>query len=553
MASLTTASLLLLLATTVISVWSAVTFAAKNAAITERNQAITAQNEKITQQYQEITKQNEEIKIESDKARRQEILASERANMAMTAYQTLITEVQLTIADTPQTQQLKMALLKAAADGMDRMSGEMAKTTAADPTLAAALMKMADELHALGQSEQSVALYRRVYDLVKPRPEIMEGSDASRFNVARALWNLAIMDEELQRDMQAHRKHNAEALSILQDIYDRPSSGEGSRPKWLAEYGLAEGHQRMGVSLMRLGQSAQAVKHYLRALELRQDVFQRLQTEAGLTNLPPHQKAELQQAVATSQLALGEALARSQSFSEARSCFEKAIRIRESVFQADANDITAKQFMGRAAGMWADFLLHAGEPEEAMRQIELSCRLAEESAAADPANADYQRDLAVACYRRGVVAQARGDASASDSFGKCREIRQRLSELSQRNEKLKRELMLALAHTNEIPAAVGLARDFRRLEKLDNEVLIDIARCLAQCSLRTDSEEEVRIYQEEAIEAISSAVDNSFQDALLLEHQADLQPLRDLTSFRQLLTRLRTQPSPSAEGSRGVD
>ena len=145
--------------------------------------------------------------------------------MAMNAYQTLITEVQNTIADTPQTQDLKMALLKAAADGMDHLSEEMGKTTEADPTLAAALMNMANELRRTGQSEQAVKLYRRVYDLVKPRPEIMGGIDASRFNVAKALWNLAIMDEELQRDMDASRQHNADALSILQDIYDRPCPG----------------------------------------------------------------------------------------------------------------------------------------------------------------------------------------------------------------------------------------------------------------------------------------------------------------------------------------
>ena len=128
--------------------------------------------------------------------------------------------------------------------------------------------------------------------------------------------------------------------------------------------------------------------------------------------------------------------------------------------------------------------------DDALQQNELSCRLAEEVAAADAENTEYQRDLSVALYRRGVLLQARGDASAGDWFEKCREIRQRLVDLSEANEKRRRELMLVLAHTDKFAEAARLASEFRQMEKLDNEVLIDIARSLSQCSSVTTSDEE---------------------------------------------------------------
>ena len=92
-------------------------------------------------------------------------------------------------------------------------------------------------------------------------------------------------------------------MSILQDIYDRPSSGEGQLPKWMAEYLLAEGHQRVACLLMRLGDSAAALRGLRKALELRQAICDRLETDPDLSNLPAEQKPEIQQSVATSHLA----------------------------------------------------------------------------------------------------------------------------------------------------------------------------------------------------------------------------------------------------------
>ena len=92
--------------------------------------------------------------------------------------------------------------------------------------------------------------------------------------------------------------------------------------------------------------------------------------------------------------------------------------------------------------------------------------------------------------------------------------------------------------------AARLAREFRQMEKADNEVLIDIARCLAQCSLAAASDEEKRIFREEAIEALKTAVDNGFRDRLVLEQEADLKPLHGEASFQQLLGQLPVGPAP---------
>jgi hypothetical protein len=203
--------------------------------------------------------------------------------------------------------------------------------------------------------------------------------------------------------------------------------------------------------------------------------------------------------------------------------------------------------MGRAAGMWGEFLLHVGKTDEAVQQIATSCQLAEEVAAADPENAEYQRDLGVALYRQGVVLQVRGDSSAADSFEKCRVIRQRLVDLSQASEKRRRELMLVLAHTDKFAEAARLAHEFRQMEKLDNEVLLDIARGLSQCSLAATADDQRQAFREEAIEALQAAVASGYRDYALLAQDAVLQPLQEDNAFRQLLAPSKSGSSPAAK------
>ncbi len=526
-ASLTTASVLLLLAITSISIWAAYSLSVKNSAIESQNRQIKEQNAAIT---------------------REKEVADQRAEMAMGAYQTLITEVQNTIADTPQTEQLKINLMRAVADGMERLSNEMGEETPADPTLAAALMKMANELHRLGQSDQALRLHQRVYDLVRPRPAFKNGSDASRFNVARALWNLAVMDEELQRDMQASLAHNVDALSVLQDIQDHPNSGvDGELAPWLTAYLVAEAQLRVGVSLMRLGNSAEATQHYLRALELRQGLLDRLDSDPDMSKLPPRQKTEIRQSVATAHLAVGETLARLGHFAEASTHFQDAVRIRESVYQAQRDDVTAQQYMGRAAGMWGEFLTRNGKLAEARERYALSCQLAEQVAEANKQNTEYQRDLGVALYRRGVLLQMCQDPAAAEVFQRCRAIRQELVDVSSANEKFRRELMLVLAHTDQFAEAAQLAREFRQMESPDNEVLIDVARALSQCSRHPEAADDATDYHDQALAALEAAVQGGYSDRLLLEQEPDLQPLRDDKKFRQLVSRLQ-QTDGSAAG-----
>jgi tetratricopeptide (TPR) repeat protein len=287
-----------------------------------------------------------------------------------------------------------------------------------------------------------------------------------------------------------------------------------------------------------MGNSAQALTHYQAALQIRQSLAERLNSDVDLSKLPPANQREIQQSVATSELAVGEALSRFRSHAEAAPCFESAVQSLRTDFDSNPDEITTKRLLGNAAGMCADLHVRCGDLEIATQDIALSYQLLQEVVAADPDISRYQRELGVACLRRGVVLQVAEAPSAADWFKQCCEIRHRLAEVSKNNEKLQRELMVAMAHTDESEKAAAMARNFANAEDADNEVLMDVARSLAQCALRADSAQEAKQLCNDAVLALQRAVHHGFRDLLLLQYDPELKPLHAADSFQQLLAEM---------------
>jgi hypothetical protein len=238
-------------------------------------------------------------------------------------------------------------------------------------------------------------------------------------------------------------------------------------------------------------------------------------------------------------------LSRSRSHAEATPYFDSALQSLTTDLESAPDEIATKRLVGNAAGMCADLLVRSGDLEMAAQHIGLSCQLIQEVVDADPDITKYQRDLGVACLRRGLLLQVAEDPSAADWFRQCCEIRLRLAGLSEGNEKLQRELMVALAHTDESATAATMARDFASAEDADNEVLMDIVRSLAQCSLRADSTQEAEQLRNDAVLALQRAVHHGFQDLVLLQHDPELKPLHVQDSFQQLLAEMPAASEPA--------
>src|SRR5262249_38273486 len=159
------------------SALAAVQLSAKNQTIqTEKDAAIRAQGE---------ARQNEQDAIAARKLADQNAQeAASQAVIALGALQSLISKVQEQLDEVAGTQQLKEDLLKVALGEVDKVNKAAEKSTSIEATRMAALMRLGQLYKQLGNSEEAMAQFRKVYEIAKARVELKKGTDASRFNLA---------------------------------------------------------------------------------------------------------------------------------------------------------------------------------------------------------------------------------------------------------------------------------------------------------------------------------------------------------------------------------
>jgi hypothetical protein len=99
------------------------------------------------------------------------------------------------------------------------------------------------------------------------------------------------------------------------------------------------------------------------------------------------------------------------------------------------------------------------------------------------------------------------------------------------------ELMLVLAHCGEHEAAAELAEQYAQHDSADNELLLDVARCFAQCSVAATNVELQDRYAAKAIDALTRAFDQEYRDIVYIRSEPDLDPLRGKAGFESLKKR----------------
>jgi serine/threonine-protein kinase len=529
-AGLAAAAVVFLLSTAVVSLWAALAMAAKNQVIeAEKTAAITAAHEA-----------EEARKVAADNSR----LASEQAAVALTTLQRLISKVQdeTGLEAAPETVEFKRFMMQTALEGVQQVSKRGEGSTSLEATQAAAHMQLGQMFKQLGKGKEALAEFRKVYAIAKARVVLKHGTDASRRNLAAALLMLAEMDKEVGRDMQAALAHNKESLALWEDIDQHPKAdeqGQGLTKKSDVKSGLAELNTRVGVTHLRLGDPARAMPYFRKALAIRRELSQ---AEPG--NLGYRLD------VARSLLAVGD-----NSFRlgdrEAVARFGECLGIVEDVFRQKPKVLGVKQELARARSLTGDYHLRVGEPEKARPLLGRALELTQELVTADPRKFDYQWDLGLAHYRLGLLAlRAKDEEGARAQFESCRAVREKLAAQDKGNDRRQMELMLALAHCGKHTEAAAIAA--RLLGGVtDAELLIDVARCYAQCATGSLGDEGLRPrYTKEAIRAVELAAKQGYRDVAHLTTEVDLDPLRAEAGFVRVLEAIRRSAGnpPASEG-----
>jgi tetratricopeptide (TPR) repeat protein len=506
------AALLLLVGTAAASTWFAVTLQAKNVTIA---------------QEKEVAVKARQVAIENVKT------AVEQSTANLVTIQLVIENMNRELSEVPGTQRVRERLLKLAEGRIESVADSIEKSTSREATVLASLVALGSIYGQLGASDRAFEYLKRARELALERVEVKNRSDASRGNLAKVLLDLGQVCQEYRRDMPLALEYFQEAAAVRQEILDHPNPGDGQSadPK-IVKLGLAEDYVRVATTIFRLGDPAGALVHFQKALDLRVEL------------LAASNAFDLRQDYARSLLSVGEMQFRLGNTAEAQRCYRDGLAEREKLLRECPENLKLRfnYEVARTHGNFGDVCLYSNDMAGALEHYEHYRQLMQEIVEADPGVVGFQRDLGLAHYRLGsYFLRCKDPTAAAASFEKCRVIRDAMALKDPLNDRRRMELMLVLAHCGEHEKAAAIAEPFTKRDSADNELLVDVARCYAQCSIAAGDDRllEKEEYAEQGTQSLRRAIGNGYRDIVYLESEPDLDPIRQRADFRTLLDQAR--------------
>ena len=462
-------------------------------------------------------------------------VAQAQTILAFDTAQLLVDKVQTQLRDAPGTRGLKADLLQTALDGLEKIaesvSGEnvsaaTAGLDSADKLALAARMRRGAIYRDIGESEKAKAEYAISEAIARRRVAAQPDNPASKGNLAVVLTSLGEMHAETDRDFPAARACLEEALRIWRALDSAPRS---AMDEATTSANVAEACTTLAVLCGRVGDTAVAGALFEEALRRRRDLA-----------LAHPGNRTLAGDFARSSVAMAEMAFAEGDTALARRRYAECIDTYEGIVATSPDDPLARFELANTLGNYGECCLRSGAPEEARALLERALTIHREVAAIDEEDLDLRRSVGVDLYRLAVVDALAGlSPAASGRIGECERIRKAIVDQDPANDLHRIEWMLALARSGDHRTAAGMAADVRD-SRPDSEILLHVARCLAQCSVAAgDAEPDlVPRYVEGALEALDTAVHAGFVDSVSIRTDPDLAPLRGTPPFDALLTEI---------------
>ena len=570
-AALSAAVLLFLSTTTGIAVWTARTLALKNVVI--RGEKDSAKREAANAKAQEAIAKQEEHKanVAKDLAEDKQKEAIDQATLAAKTIQTLINNVMDDIGDTPGLIPVKLKLLQTAIDGAEKVT-QTDESTSRAATILAAHQKLGELYVQTGDLQQAYREFEFVHQGARERVAMLNGTDAARYNLGLSCIKMSDASREMRRDLVASRRFLDEASEIYLEILAHPKQGLGCRSPFDIRFMLTEVHNRIAVHHVRVGEPAEALRHFLRCRELLAEVSAQIddpqqhegfdETDRKLSESQAKRiKPLISPTTATALMGSASMSFRLKKPDDAERYFDESLKIREQAL-ADATTeserVVATWNVARLCSVIADFRIQASqlfaadsfdepapdvsrrhlEGAEAFtnRSIELFTKLSE----ADMSRADFRSDLSKALFRLGLLRlRQQKPSEASDAFDRCRKIREVFAQGEKATQKQKLEWYVVRSRCGDHAEAAQFVDAIAKADKVDQESLLLVAKtnaaCAAAVAANSDMAPLATEYRDRAFAALQRLIQNGYQDLLTLELEPDFDPLRADPRFKSLV------------------
>ena len=184
-----------------------------------------------------------------------------------------------------------------------------------------------------------------------------------------------------------------------------------------------------------------------------------------------------------------------------------------------------------------DVNFRTNEPQTARPPYERSLALSRQLAESDPDNADYRRELGIVLYRSGALEQRLNETTAAEGhFRECLRHPRRTWPRMSRTTCGRSSCCSCYRASASTREAGEMAAAIRGRVARDPEAILEVARCYAQCAAAVPDEPGPRgRYEALAVQMLGEAVALGYRDVVSVELDPELEPLRSLAGFQELL------------------
>jgi serine/threonine-protein kinase len=510
----------------------------------ERDRAVVARgaadrNAETARNAQRLSERNAEI-------------ASEQADLALDAVKSMVGDVQKRLGNKQEFAALRTDLLGMALDRLNRVLRTGKNAGLSGRVMAAANTQVGDIALQLGRRDEAERHYRDALKMAEDLAAAEPDSDLARGNLALIHTKVGQVRAQ-QGDWPAAREQYEHALELQQDLVDHPKNGDLPHDETVLN--LIAFRDTFGRLLLERGEANTARTHFDDALAWREKRLAAKPDDLAIKR----ELGDACQRLADLYFSAGDR-DRMQRY------YARCFALRNDLINREPENRQLRFDLKNTGAGFGDKLLFLGANQDALAYYQPALEMSEEMAEDDPANERLQGMLAMALYRVATARLRLGETELARSlYRRNLAIRQQLLEPSPRNPDRRINVMIAQARCGLRREATEIAEELRKESPKNPGTLFQIGCCYSMCAADVGNgrvagaevaggtgtanvEGRARDYGKLALEALRAAVAAGYKDVSSIEHDPDLDAIRERGDFREFLAALKSAPAPRTKG-----
>ncbi|MFM8570496.1 MAG: serine/threonine protein kinase [Pirellula sp.] len=417
-------------------------------------------------------------------------------------------------------------------------------------TAAALALDYGTSMVQYGMKQDAKAALTEAETFFRERAE-QKKSDAAKSNYLQVVRVWANMERELNRDLDQSLLWYQKQLDIAQQMVQSPTAddkGQGILPWYQSSVFQVRAVHELAVTYLRIGQMSKVLSLSDQAQSICRNSIDRLSQELENKELSDEQRKQMKIADATfkemrntSELLLGAYRFRSGQIEQAEPKLRSGVEQLKTAYEKDVNNSALLRQYVLQLGLFSELLCQSGQPDQGIEGLEKANELGKKLLSFAPDNSDFIRAATLSAFRLTQWRKERkisdADAPGIDALAQ----RRKKSEKDQSNDVARMDWMMSEAQVGDATKAVELAQGFLNHPKVDNELLVLIARTYCLLASRSDKPEDTQGYLNKAVESIQRAISQGFEDVGLLKTEIDLHILNEQNRMQAILDAIQDQ------------